>query len=477
MVLRFAFAATVLCGAVLCRADMVPATAGAPAEILKILATQRLPPEAVSFVIMDAATGRIVVSHGAEVPRSPASTLKVVTTFASLDTLGPAFTWQTRALIHGAIENGVLSGDLVLQGGGDPYMTLERWWGFARLLRSRGLKAIRGDIIVDNTGFSVPNVDPGAFDGRPNRAYNVLPDALMVNFQSIDFTLVPNANLRKVEIVADPAPVNLTVDNRIRYADGRCSGAARRVDFDVASAAWDRVVFTGMLSRRCASRSFTRVLLKPPQYAYGTFVSFWRSLGGEFDGRLRVEAAPPGAEALLAYDSLTLGEVIRLTNKYSSNLMARHLLLTMGRERFGAPATIEKGTAAIGEWSRGRNLGLEDVDMDNGSGLSRSTRISVLTMANVLDAAYRSRYAPEFIASLPLAGIDGTLRTRMLGAPAGAVRLKTGHLDGVSGIAGYVTAANGRCYVLVCLVNHPRADDGAAEPVHAALVQWVLDQH
>ena len=454
---------------------MAPAEAGAPAEILEALTAQRLPPSAVSFVIMDAATGRVVMSQGAEVPRSPASTLKVVTTFASLDILGPAFTWQTRALSHGAIENGVLRGDLVLQGGGDPYMTLERWWGFARLLRSGGLQAIRGDIVVDNTGFSVPNLDPGAFDGRPNRPYNVLPDALMVNFQSIDFTLVPNATLRKVEIVADPAPVNLKVDNRIRYADGRCSGAARRVGFDVASPAWDRVVFTGLLSRRCASRSFTRVLLKPPQYAYGTFVSLWRGLGGEFDGTLRVEAAPPDAEALLGYDSLTLGEVIRLTNKYSSNLMARHLLLTLGRERFGAPATIEKGTAAIGEWSRARNLGLEEVDIDNGSGLSRSSRISVLTMAKVLYAAYHSRYAPEFIASLPLAGIDGTLRSRLTGAPAGAVRLKTGHLDGVSGIAGYVTAANERSYVLVCLVNHPRADYGAAEPVHAALVRWALD--
>jgi serine-type D-Ala-D-Ala carboxypeptidase/endopeptidase (penicillin-binding protein 4) len=115
------------------------------------------------------------------------------------------------------------------------------------------------------------------------------------------------------------------------------------------------------------------------------------------------------------------------------------------------------------------------MDIDNGSGLSRRTRISALQMATILGAAYRSRYAPEFLASLPLAGIDGTLRSRMKSAPAGAVRLKTGHIDGVSAVAGYVTTPGGKAYVLVSMVNHARADYGAGEPVHAALVDWILD--
>jgi D-alanyl-D-alanine carboxypeptidase/D-alanyl-D-alanine-endopeptidase (penicillin-binding protein 4) len=155
--------------------------------------------------------------------------------------------------------------------------------------------------------------------------------------------------------------------------------------------------------------------------------------------------------------------------------MARHLLLTIGSERFGSPATLEKGADAMIEWGRARGIDLSDVAIDNGSGLSRSTHISVLQMARILSAAYRSPYAPEFEASLPLAGIDGTLRNRMKNAPAGSVRLKTGHLDGVSGVAGYVTTPAGKTYVLVSLVNHPRADYGGGEPVHAALVKWMLD--
>jgi D-alanyl-D-alanine carboxypeptidase/D-alanyl-D-alanine-endopeptidase (penicillin-binding protein 4) len=247
------------------------------------------------------------------------------------------------------------------------------------------------------------------------------------------------------------------------------------VEFQVASAGWDRVVFNGALSARCTEQSFARVLLRPTTYAYGTFVELWRQSGGEFNGKLRVETAAADAKPLLSYESLTLGEIVRLTNKFSSNLMARHLLLTVGKERFGDPATLEKGADTIAEWGRERGLDLQGIDIDNGSGLSRSTHISVLQLAKTLSAAFRSRFAPEFMASLPLAGLDGTLRSRMKSSPGGSVRLKTGHLDGVSGVAGYVTTAGGKTYVLASLVNNARADYGAAEPLHAALVAWMLN--
>jgi D-alanyl-D-alanine carboxypeptidase/D-alanyl-D-alanine-endopeptidase (penicillin-binding protein 4) len=449
--------------------------AGAPAPVTDIIAAQRLPSSAVSFAIVDPDTGSLVAGQNSGIPRSPASTIKVVTTFAALDMLGPAYTWHTRALIRGRLNDGVLDGDLILQGGGDPYMTLERWWSFTHALRAKGLKKIRGDIVIDNTAFSLPRADPGEFDGRPNRPYNVVPDALIVNFQSIEFRVLPDADARRVDVIASPAPVNLAIENHLRFAAGRCGGKAGKVDFKVASAHWDRVVFSGALSPRCAERSFTRVLLQPATYAFGTFLELWRELGGEFSGKLRVEPAPMDAEVLLSFDSLSLAEIVRLTNKFSSNLMARHLLLTMGEERYGVPATLEKGAAALAEWSRERGLDYQSLDIDNGSGLSRNTQISALQMAQTLSAAFHSRYAPEFIASLPLAGIDGTLRSRMKMSPAGAVRLKTGHLDGVSAVAGYVTTAGGKTYVLVSLINHGRADIGAGEPVHATLVGWMLD--
>lgn len=454
-----------------------PLARSAPAfDVGPTLTRMHLPPAAVSYVVLAADDGRTVLASNAEVPRSPASTMKTITTFASLDLLGPAYTWHTRALAHGRLEDGLLDGDLVLQGGGDPYMTLERWWNFARRLRDQGLRRIRGDIIVDDSYFSPPAEDPAAFDGRPDRPYNAPPAALTVNFQSVEFSIAPDPKSRTVNLTLEPAPANLTIDNRIRFMDGRCRAGANRIELQIAAPRHDRVTFSGALAAHCAPRELTRVLLSPADYAFGTFVSLWRELGGEIDGRLRVEPAPPDARLLLGFDSLTLGEIVRLTNKFSNNLMARHLLLTLGAERYGAPGTVAKGVAAVGEWGRARGLDLTDLELDNGAGLSRTARISAATMATVLRAAYHSPYAPEFAASLPLAGLDGTLRTRMKTSPAGAVRLKTGHIDGVSGVAGYVTAHSGRTYVLVCLINDPRVDGGAGEAVHAALVQWIVDE-
>jgi serine-type D-Ala-D-Ala carboxypeptidase/endopeptidase (penicillin-binding protein 4) len=448
---------------------LAPGIAGSatpiPAVIEQTMAAQELPASAVSFVILDADSGRVIMSQNPDVLRSPASTIKTVTTFAALDLLGPTFTWQTRAWNRG--------GDLILQGGGDPYITMERWWSFVQGLRVAGLKSIHGDVVIDNTAFSLPPEDPGAFDGRPNRTYNVAPDALMVNFQSVEFRLAANAETREVEVVATPAPVNLAIENHIRFAAGRCSGAAGRVDFAV-DPEWDRVVFSGALSPHCAQRNFARVMLQPASYAYGTFVELWRQSGGEFSGKLRIEPTPADARLLFTFNSLTLAEIVRLTNKFSNNLLARHLFLTIGAQRSGGPATLEKSRSAVADWGRDRGFDMTGMEMDNGSGLSRTARISVLQMAKILSAAYQSHFAPEYLASFPLAGMDGTLRARMKDTPAGSVRLKTGHLDGVSGVAGYVTTPGGKTYVLVSLVNHLRADYGAAEPLHSALVEWIL---
>jgi serine-type D-Ala-D-Ala carboxypeptidase/endopeptidase (penicillin-binding protein 4) len=448
--------------------------AAVPSSVTQLMASEHLAASTLSLVIIDPESGHVLMSQNPDTPRSPASTIKTVTTFAALDVLGPTYLWQTRAWIRGELNNGVLEGDLILQGGGDPYITLERWWTFARHLRAAGIKSIHGDIVIDNTAFALPPEDPGAFDGRPNRSYNVLPDALMVNFQSVEFTVAANPDTQRVEVTADPTPTNLKIENEVRFAPGRCSGAASRVEFQVASAQWDHVVFSGALSPHCAQQSVARVLLQPTTYAYGTFVELWRESGGEFTGKLRVEPKPADARLLFTFDSLSLGEIVRLTNKFSNNLMARHLLLTLGKEKLGAPATLDKGAQAMADWAREQGLDLQGVDMDNGSGLSRSTHISVLQMGKILEKAYHSRFAPEFMASLPVAGMDGTLRSRMKGSPAGSVRLKTGHLDGVSAVAGYITTSTGKTYILVSMVNDTRADYGAGDPVHAALVAWVL---
>lgn len=441
----------------------------------RLIGSQHLPPSSVSYLVTDVDTGRVILRHDASTPRSPGSVIKLVTTFAALDTLGPEFKWQTHALATAPLRRGVLRGDLYLQGGGDPYMTLDRWWRFARALRDRGLRTIRGDIVIDDSAFEVGDADPAAFDGHPNRPYNVAPSALMINFQTVTFRVTPDPQAHQVAVSTDPTPVNLRVDNRLRLVRGRCAGRGDSLEFTVDGARRrDHVVLSGALAERCAPREMIRALMQAPQFAYGTFAELWRELGGRITGGMRIGATPADARTLLDFDSLSLAEIVRLTNKYSNNLMARDLLLTLGAQRFGAPATVAKGDDAITAWSRARGLPLADTVLRNGSGLSRAARISAATLTAVLRAAYHDRFAPEFLVSLPLAGIDGTLRTRMQDTPPGAVRLKTGTLDGVSSVAGYVSTARGHTYVLVSFVNDPRADAGAGEAVHQALVDWIL---
>jgi len=455
-------------------ASAAAAPVPAPAPVERIIEEGRLPYASVSFVVEDADTGALISERNPDVARGPGSVLKLLTTFAALDTLGPTFKWHTRALVDGPIIGGVLRGNLYLQGGGDPYMTIERWWHFIAELRATGLRTIDGHVVIDDRAFSLPSEDPAAFDGHPNRPYNVIPDALMVNFQSIDYRVAPDPSAHRVDVSALPRPVNLAITNDIRLVGGRCAGYGDRIGYRADPPLRDQVVFSGTMSMHCDPQAFTRAVMRAPEYAYGTFAQLWHELGGRILGGYLHGATPPQARPVLDFESLPLAEIVQLTNKYSNNTMARTILLTLGERRYGAPATPDKGVTVVEDWARAHRIPLDGTVIGNGSGLSRSARISAVTLAALLRVAYHSDFAPEFLASLPLAGVDGTLRRRMRETPPGAVRLKTGHIDDVSAVAGYVRTWRERTFVLVSIVNDPRVATGAAERVHQALVDWIL---
>jgi D-alanyl-D-alanine carboxypeptidase/D-alanyl-D-alanine-endopeptidase (penicillin-binding protein 4) len=477
MLLRRCLLATLLC----CCQPLpaipaeAPTPAALPAELQKALQRQRIPASDVSILIRDSVTGAQLLALNAEEARSPASTIKVLTTYAALDALGPSYTWQTRVWATGPIVDGRLSGDLILEGGGDPWLTADRWWRVTRDLRNLGLKHIDGDIVIDNSLFAPIGAEPGDFDGRGYRTYNVLPDALMVNLQSVEFQLQPQAD--RVAVTLDPAPANLRVVNQIHATHAACRSGARAVRFGAAGDDPHQITLSGRLSTRCPAQAVRRVVMTPTDFAYGTFVSFWREQGGDLKGGLRLGRRPADARLLLTADSMTLAEIIHLTNKHSSNLMARTLLLTLGLARAGAPATAANGEAALQQWLAGQRLAMPELRLDNGSGLSRATRISARSLEGLLDVASRGRYAPEFLASLPLGGTDGTLKHRFREAAEDArVRMKTGRLDDVVAIAGYVTAASGRRLTAVVFVNHRGAQNGTGDAVVDTVVRWALDQ-
>lgn len=448
-----------------------------PARPRAVLAQQQVPEADVSVVVRDVATGESLIEVNAAVPRPPASTMKLVPTWAALDMLGPAYTWKTRIWADAPVERGVLKGNLYLQGGGDPLLTIERWWRLAADLRQTGLRVIEGDIVVDQTRFVAANERPEDFDGRPWRTYNVLPDAMLVNWQSSEFTIRPADDGSGIEIRVQPFPEGLVVENRVVLAEGRCVGRNRRVGYTISPTDPGRVVVSGRLAKSCPPRTQRLAIMDPAQYAFGTFVTLWRELGGEFRGGSLRAPTPPTARLLLTHESQPLADIVRVTNKFSSNMMARSLVLAIGAEKHGLPASTAAGEAAIHDWLAGRGLEFPELVIANGSGLSREAQISADSMARLLTTAWRSRYAPEFLASLALGGLDGTLEKRFANVhDPSRIRMKTGTLRDVSSIAGYATGTSGRTFAVVVFTHHPGVQNGVGETIQAAVIEWALRQ-
>jgi D-alanyl-D-alanine carboxypeptidase/D-alanyl-D-alanine-endopeptidase (penicillin-binding protein 4) len=435
-----------------------------PASVDTALARAKLPREALVAYVADAdgkAPPRLV--HRGEVAVNPASIAKLATTFAALELLGPAFAWTTSVYVDGGIDNGTLAGNLYIQGRGDPKLVSERLWLLLRRVQGLGIRNIAGDIVLDHAAFDVAPQDPGAFDGEPLRPYNASPDALLVNYKSVLMTFTPAGGRALVHVEPPLAGVQFPRDVATQPGCGDWRGALH-ADFSNPA----RVRFAGHYGAGCGERTWPVAYAQPAAFAGRAIAGMWQHIGGTVKGQVRDGRVPAGLQPAFEAASPPLAEVIRDINKFSNNVMAQQVFLTLGLQR-GAPATFESGREALRGWWRDR-IGGEPPAFQNGSGLARDERITALQLGRLLHAAWASPLMPELISSLPLAGIDGTLRRGRAPSAQGIAHLKTGSLRDVQGVAGFVDAANGRRYVLVAIVNHP--DASAGQGAIDALLAW-----
>jgi serine-type D-Ala-D-Ala carboxypeptidase/endopeptidase (penicillin-binding protein 4) len=473
-------------------------TQNLPPEFDAALARAKVPRDAVSVLVVDAqnnaqgnATPR--VSHRASVPMNPASVMKLVTTYAALDLLGPAYTWSTPVYLEGAVREGTLYGNLYIKGQGDPKLVLERLWLLLRRVQGLGIRSIAGDIVLDRTALDVPEVDPASFDGEPLRPYNVAPDALLINFKSVVMTFTPDRSANIAQVQFDPPLHGVQMQATVPLTPGDCSDyrGALRADFSDAN----RIRFLGGYSASCGEKVWPVAYADPKSYAVRAVQGLWLDMGGKLSGSVRFGAVPATvATSKPAFEvaSAPLPEIIRDINKFSNNVMAQQLFLTLGRVLPATPTTsitadalatdpalaLTNGSftasrAVVQRWWKER-ISADDASvampvLDNGSGLSRQERISAQALGKLLQTAYRSPVMPELMSSLPITGVDGTLR-RVKSRALGSAHLKTGSLSNVVAMAGYVHAPSGKRSVLVVLVNHPNAN--AARPAIEALVEW-----
>ena len=453
------------------------AAAELPPEIERVLTGHGIPVTDVSVVVQAVDEAQPIVSHLADLPRSPASVMKMVTTWSVLESLGPAYTWPTEVYFLGAFDGHTLDGDLALKGHGDPYLVVEEVWKLLRALRRMGLTEITGDLVLDDSHFAIDEPDPGAFDGQPYRTYNVAPNALLMNFKAVQFQFTPDPEHGRVSVATDPLLANLKIDNKLALVDGACRGYQAGISFNHADpATLERVVLDGQFARRCNVYGLARTVLQHDTYAFGLFSSLWKEVGGEFNGKLRKAQIPPESTPALVWQSRPLGEVVRSINKNSNNVMTRQLVYTLGAETAGAPGTRANGITAVRDLLTARGLNIDSLMLQNGAGLSRDERASMQLFVDLLRAAYRSPYAPEFIASLSLGGLDGTTRRRFdASMPAsGVMHLKTGRFDHVSAVAGYVRAPNDKTYVVAVVMNSEDAHRGPGQEFEEAVLRYTL---
>ena len=459
------FKTFLVCAALL--SALVPnfAAAQLPKDVADGLRAADVPLSNVAVVVQEVGTFRSSLTMNAHQPLNPASTMKLVTTYAALELLGPAYRWKTEAWLDGD--------NLVLKGFGDPKLNYESFWMLLRNLRGRGLREIRGDVILDRSYFAP--VPDAPFDNEPNRPYNVPPDALLVNFKSLRFTFLPDNG--RVRVFIEPALPGLEVVNSLRLADGPCpEGRAFR---EITAATFEskpkpRASFTGVYPAQCGEKDLNVALLAPEDYLAGMLRQLWTEMGGTWRGKVREGVVPPGARLLYSHESEPLAETVRDINKFSNNVMARQLFLTLGAELVGPPAQAENATRAIRQWLTLKNIRAPELVLENGSGLSRTERISAANMAAILQAAWKSPLMPEFISSLPVVAADGTMKKRMRGERvAGSAHIKTGLLNEARAIGGYVLDRTGKRQVVVMIVNHPKAPE--TDAAMDALLAWVYD--
>lgn len=429
-----------------------------PVKVQQALKANKISSQSLSVVTLPLTGPGTSTFFNADVSVNPASTMKLVTTFAALELLGPTHQWKTEFYSDGPLKDGVLHGNLFLKGGGDPKLNMERLWLLLRDLRANGVHQISGDLVLDRSHFDQPELPTFNDDGGDtNKPYLVTPDSLLVNLKALRF--VARTDGGKVHIAVEPPIAEIRIDNRVKaLPSGKCPGWPDVRYNPVKQFDGTTVIVSGKLAEGCSAQTYLS-LLDHPSYAAGAVRAIWQELGGKILGKDRLAEVPEKARLLARTFSPDLVEIIRDINKYSNNTMARQLFLSLGAQ-FRNQADGDDAKAAqrvIRSWLARKGLTAPHLVIENGSGLSRDERVSARELAQLLQAAWQSPYAAEFISSLPLAAMDGTMRKRLhRTALAGEAHIKTGTLNNVRAIAGYSRDSNGNSWAVVAILNDQR---------------------
>ena len=415
--------------------------------------------------------GSALVAHNVQQSMNPASVMKLVSTAAALELLTPNYRWHTRIYTDGVQQGSTLVGNLYVQGGGDPLLVQERLALLMQQLRNQGIAQITGDVVVDRSAFTVPAADPAAFDGAALEPYNVQPDAFLLNFNSVALVFSPDAAQHQVAITTEPPLPSGMVPTSLPLGDGDCTSWLQQLQHGTEQ--------TGQLQvpsqpypQSCGNKTWRSAWPQPEQFTHVALQGMWQQLGGSWQGKVRNGSIPAALKAqkpLAELESSSLSEVVHGINKFSNNVMARQVFLSLSLAQQGQ-GSLPASRQILQQWWQRRIPNSTPPTVDNGAGLSRQARVSASALGHLLWHMWQSPVLPQWLDSLPVYGVDGTLR-RVQSPAAGQAHLKTGTLNNANSLAGYVTDTQGRHYVLVALAQGEQAH--RARQAMYTLVDWV----
>ena len=467
-----------------------------PTSVSGSLERNQIPLDTFSAAVLEIEPGQAgkhaakkVLDWRGKEPMNPASTMKLLTTLSSLDILGPQYRWRTNVYTDGVIRQGTLKGNLYLQGTGDPKLVPEELAKMMKDLQSLGIQKIDGNLFFDRSAYAPSVMEHNTIDGESLRAYNAPPDPLLYAFRTLSFQLGKSRTADFIDISYSPALSQLKISNQMQLVDRPCDNWKSNIRFNLEPEGVSNTdqpltaQFSGAFPSSCKGVNFNVVALDANTFLTQGFAAAWELAGGTWTQPPvgKNATVPLAARLLLQFEGIRLADDVLDINKYSNNVMARQLLLTLALEKMGKPATTANGEMVIQSWLKQNGLEFQGLVIENGSGLSRNEAISAGQMNQLLLTARNLPVGDIFYNSLPIAGTDGTMRNRLMSQlrkflhlkKKPEARIKTGSLADVRAISGYVLSKSGKMYAVTSFINHPNAWRGLE--AHDQLLSWLLE--
>lgn len=400
-------------------------------RIDRILTSSGLSKARASIQIVSLPEATTLYEHHPDLALNPASNVKLVTAAVALRELTPDFTFKTDFYSRTLIKDGRIQ-DLWIKGFGDPLFVTEELESVANRFWAAGLREVQGEVLVDDTYFDRYNLTTYLSDVN-ERIYSIVTGPLSFNFNSIEIRARPGRKAGDRPIIAIEPPTAYVKLNNLAKTTGR-----GRTDLEADLKEEDEITIRGTIPRTIREYSFRRGILDPATYTGTVVMEALQKKGVSFLGGVKREAVPPTALLILSHSSPPLREILKGLGKFSNNFIAEELVKTIGAVRYGPPGSTRQGLGILKDYLTALGFSPSSFVLDNGSGLSRLTRLSASQLTRVLLDLYDSPFRNDVISSLSVAGVDGTLRAKMRRSPlAGKVFAKTGTLNGVSALSGY----------------------------------------